>query len=77
MAAEFRDNGRRNLRVMLENNSNEVRKRLRHRFDHSIHQVELAIELPAKAHRALKLDRVEPSYRFRDFLSYPAIGINY
>jgi hypothetical protein len=73
---DLRDPGRRNLRVMLENNSNEVRKRMRHRFDHSIHQVGLAIELPAQAHRALKLDRVEPSYRFRDFLSYPAIGIN-
>ncbi len=73
---DLRDPDRRNLRVMLENNSNEVRKRMRHRFEHSIHQVGLAIELPAQAHRALKLDRVEPSYRFRDFLSYPAIGIN-
>jgi hypothetical protein len=73
---DLRDPSRRNLRVMLENNSNEVRKRLRHRFDHSIHQVGLAIELPAQAHRALKLDRVEPSYRFREFMSYPAIGVN-
>jgi hypothetical protein len=73
---DLRDHGRRNLRVMLENNSNEVRKRLRHRFDHAIHQVGLAIELPVHVHRALKLDRVESSYRFRDFLSYPAIGIN-
>ena len=73
---DLRDPSRRNLRVILENNSNEVRKRLRHRFDHSVHQVGLAIELPAQAHRALKLDRVEPSYRFRDFLSYPAIGVN-
>src|SRR5262249_7491647 len=48
----------------------------RHRFDHSIYQVRLMVELPARVHRALKLDRVEPSYRFRDFLSYPAIGIN-
>jgi len=74
--SDLRDPDRRNLRVMLENNSNEVRKRLRHRFDHSIHQVGLAIELPAQAHRALNLDRVEPSYRFRHFLSYPAIGVN-
>jgi len=73
---DLRDPSRRNLRVMLENNSNEVRKRLRHRFDHSIYQVRLTVELPALIHRALKLDRLEPSYRFRDFLSYPAIGIN-
>jgi len=73
---DLRDPAVRNLRVMLENNSSEVRKRRRHRFDHVIHQVSLTVELPAMVHRPLKLDRVEPSYRFRDFLSYPAIGIN-
>ena len=73
---DLRDPAVRNLRVMLENNSNEVRKRKRHRFDHAIHQVRLAVDLPAKAHRPLRLDRVEASYRFRDFLTYPAIGIN-
>lgn len=73
---DLRDEALLNLRVMLENNSSDVRKRKRHRFDHAIHQVKLAVELPANVHRPLKLDRVEPSYRFRDFLSYPAIGIN-
>src|SRR5579872_6550238 len=73
---DLRDPAVRNLRVMLENNSNEVRKRKRHRFDHAIHQVKLTVELPAKSHRPLRLDRVEASYRFRDFLTYPAIGIN-
>jgi hypothetical protein len=74
--ADLKDPRRRNLRVMLENNSNAVRKRMRHRFDPCIHQVRLSVSLPAAAHLALKLDRVEPSYRFRDFLTYPAIGIN-
>ena len=73
---DLRDSDRRNLRVMIENNSNDVRKRLRHRYDHSIHQVRLSLAVPATSHCALKLDRVEPSYRFRDFLTYPAIGIN-
>jgi len=73
---DLREPDRRNLRVMIENNSNDVRKRLRHRYDHSIHQVRLSLEIPVNAHRPLKLDRVEPSYRFRDFLTYPAIGIN-
>ncbi len=73
---DLRDSGRRNLRVMLENNSNEVTKRRRHHYDHAIHQVQLSIEIPTDVHRPLKLDRVEASYRFRDFLSYPAIGIN-
>lgn len=74
--ADLCDSSRRNVRVMLENNSNNVSKRKRHRFDHAIHQVSLQVELPANVHRALKLDRVESSYRFRDFLSYPALGIN-
>lgn len=74
--SDLRDPHRINLRVMLENNSNAVPKRMRHRFDPCIHQVRLSISLPARVHLALKLDRVEPSYRFRDFLTYPAIGIN-
>lgn len=73
---DLRDPGRRNLRVMLENNSSEVAKRQRERFDHAIHQVQLALDLPLNVHRPLRLDRVEASYRFRDFLDYPALGIN-
>jgi len=73
---DLRDPARNNLRVMLENNNEEVGKRKRHRYEHAIHQVALELELPVAAHRRLKLDRIEPSYRFRDFLSYPAIGIN-
>ena len=73
---DLRDPDRRNLRVMLENNSNEVSKRRRERFDHSIYQVQLGVILPHSIHRPLRLDRVEASYRFRDFLTYPAIGIN-
>jgi hypothetical protein len=73
---DLRDANRQNLRIILENNSREVGRRQRERFDHAIHQVRLTVDLPQAAHRPLKLDRVEPSYRFRDFLSYPAIGIN-
>lgn len=73
---DLRDPQRRNLRIVLENNSREVSRRRRERFDHAIHQVELSAELPSSIHRPLRLDRVEASYRFRDFLTYPAIGIN-
>lgn len=73
---DLRDSNRRNLRVMVENNSHEVAKRKRVRFDHAIYQVQLTVDLPTVAHRSLQLDRVEASYRFRDFLTYPAIGIN-
>ena len=73
---DLRDSSRRNLRVMLENNSREVPSRKRDRFDHAIHQVRLTAELPEAVHRRLKLDRVEPSYRFQGFLTYPALGVN-
>ncbi|WP_439542593.1 DEAD/DEAH box helicase family protein [Hyphomicrobium sp.] len=73
---DLRDQTRRNLRLMVENNNEAVGKRQRHRYEHAIHQVALELDLPTAIHRRLKLDRVEPSYRFRDFLTYPAIGIN-
>lgn len=73
---DLRDAGRTNLRVILENNSSEVARRKRERFEHAIHQVQMTVTLPTPIHRPLKLDRIEPSYRFRDFLTYPAIGIN-
>ncbi len=73
---DLRDPQRQNIRVIFENNSCEVSKHQRDRFEHAIHQVSLTVQIPTSTHRALKLDRVEPSYRFRDFLSYPAIGIN-
>lgn len=73
---DLRDPQRQNLRVVLENNCNNVSSRLRHRFEHAIHNVSLRLTLPRAIHRPLRLDRVEPSYRFSDFLTYPAIGIN-
>ena len=73
---DLEDADRQNLRVILENNSRQVGKRKRDRFEHAIHQVKLTVSLPIEVHRPLKLDRVESSYRFRDFLTYPAIGVN-
>src|SRR5690606_21959619 len=42
----------------------------------TIFGVELTVTVPTGVHHDLQLDRVEPSYRFRHFLSYPAIGLN-
>ena len=74
--SDLRDSDRTNLRVILENNSREVAKRKRERFEHAIHHVRMTVTLPAPMHLPLALDRIEPSYRFRGFLTYPAIGIN-
>ena len=76
LTPDLRDAARSNLRILLENNSRDAKKRQRDRFEHAVHQVGLSVTLPRAAHRPLRLDRVEPSYRFRQFLSYPAIGVN-
>ncbi len=36
----------------------------------------MQLTLPAALHRPLRLDRVQPSYRFKDWLEYPAMGLN-
>jgi hypothetical protein len=76
LTPDLRDAARSNVRILLENNSRDAKKRQRDRFEHAVHQVSLKVTLPRAAHRSLRLDRVEPSYRFRQFLSYPAIGVN-
>ena len=73
---DLRDTTRRNLRIILENGNQDVPKPLRGYFEHTIYQVQITVELPHASHRPLKLDRVEASYRFREFMNYAAIGIN-
>jgi len=42
----------------------------------AVFQVSLDISVPKSMHRPLMLDRVEPSYRFYEYLAYPALGFN-
>lgn len=73
---DFLDSDRVSVRVLLDNANIELSQRaLSTRLD-TIFSTKLVIELPSLAHKALHLDRVEPSYRFRHFLDYPAIGLN-
>jgi hypothetical protein len=76
IAADLRDAARKNVRILLENNATDAPSRQSDRYEHALHQVSIAVSLPSRIHRPLKLDRVEPSYRFRNFLSYAAIGVN-
>ena len=73
---DLRDLERSNVRILLENNGKDVSKRLRDRYENVVHQVRLNVSLPTSVHRRLRLDRIEPSYRFRQFLTYAAIGVN-
>jgi hypothetical protein len=73
---DFADPTRLSLRISLENaNRAPPRSRARQR-EMAIFQVGLEVALPSGSLAPLQLDRVEPSYRFRDHLSYPAMGLN-
>lgn len=72
---DFLDPERVSLRVTLENNNTRLGRRVKTRVD-TLFLTGLTIDLPAAAHAPLQLDRVEPSYRFRHYLKYPAMGLN-
>lgn len=73
---DFIEPSRLNLRVAIENGASWPSGADATAFDHALFQVELEVAVPASRHRSLRLDRVEPSYRFRDWLEYPAMGLN-
>lgn len=73
---DFVDPSRTNLRIALQNDALQPATRELGAFEHSLFQVGLTLTLPAALHRPLRLDRVQPSYRFRDWLEYPAMGLN-
>lgn len=71
---DFNDPSRINLHVALENRS-ELLSRNKD-VEHAVFQVGIDVALPKEDHRPLRLDRIEPSYRFNRYLHYPAIGFN-
>jgi len=73
---DFSDASRLNMRIALQNDAAMPAGRDAPAFEHAIFQVALQVSLPAAAHLPLRLDRVKPSYRFRDWLEYPAMGLN-
>jgi Lhr-like helicase len=73
---DFIDPTRVNLRVAIENGAQLPSPRTYADFEPSLFQVRIQLTLPAGLHRPLRLDRVQPSYRFKDWLEYPAMGLN-
>jgi len=61
------------LHIALENKSEDPAT---NETETAVFQVHLDVTLPSAAHRALMLDRVRPSYRYYQYLSYPALGFN-
>ncbi|MYG26799.1 MAG: helicase, partial [Boseongicola sp. SB0677_bin_26] len=73
---EFIDQTRMSFRITLDNRSSEPTPKDSQGRCNTIFGAGLLIEMPSAAHRPMRLDRVEPSYRFRDYFNYPAIGLN-
>jgi hypothetical protein len=73
---DFAEPARVALRVMLDNGSPELSRREAVTRCEVIFMTQVALTLPAAVHRPMRLDRVEPSYRFRHFMHYDAIGLN-
>ena len=73
---EFIDPNRLSFRITLDNQSATLSPRDALARCNTIFGTGLSLQVPAVAHRPMRLDRVRPSYRFRDYLNYPAIGLN-
>lgn len=73
---DFLDPARISYRATLENGCSELSRDEAKNLCNAVFGAQLSVIIPRSAHRALRLDRVEPSYRFRDHLTYPAIGLN-
>lgn len=72
---DFLDPHRVSVRVTLENNNRRLGRRVKTRLD-TLFLTGLSLNIPLASHAPLRLDRVEPSYRFRHHLKYPAMGLN-
>ncbi len=64
-----------NMLVALENKSKEPH-RYKDETDPAIFLVSVTAKFNPKLHRFLKLERVQPSYRYNRYLQYPAMGHN-
>lgn len=67
--------GRSLVHVAIENWS-QYRARQRNDLELSLFNVRMSIEIPKGILVPLLLDRVKPSYRYNQYLEYPALGVN-
>jgi hypothetical protein len=75
-APDFVDPSRVNLRAAIENGAQVPSRQTFADFEPSLFQVGLQLSLPSNLHQPLRLDRVQPSYRFKDWLTYLGMGLN-
>jgi len=64
------------IHLALENWTAPLTKANFKELEPSLFQVSVTATVPATDHQYLRLDRVKPSYRYNQFLKYPALGFN-
>ncbi len=72
---DWLDTSKRSFFLALENASETPRQGIEE-TDEAVFLVSLRVELPSSLHHPLKLERIEPSYRYNKYLTYPAMGHN-
>lgn len=75
LTADWLDSSKRNLFIALENVSQMPRQYV-DETEEAVFLVSLRVQLPTALHHPLKLERIEPSYRYNKYLTYPAMGHN-
>jgi len=75
VANDWLDTTKRNLFIALENKSESPRIHVDETED-AVFVVSIQAEVPEELHRPLKLERIDPSYRFNRYLTYSAMGHN-
>jgi hypothetical protein len=68
----------RTIRIILANESELIKNdyAAARETDATLYQVLLAVELDGDLHKPIKLERIEPSYRYNRYLTHDALGIN-
>ncbi|MGC2519130.1 MAG: helicase-related protein [Burkholderiales bacterium] len=64
------------VHVALENWTEPLTKSNFKELEPSVFHVSMLVVVPANVHQFLSLDRVKPSYRYNQYLKYPALGFN-
>ena len=75
MHPDWLDPSKRSLFLALENVSAMPKKHV-DETEEAVFLVSLQAQLPTALHHPLKLGRVDPSYRYNKYLTYPAMGHN-
>lgn len=72
---DWLDSSKRSFFIAIENIS-KMPKQYADETEEAVFLVSLQVQLPAELHHPLKLERIDSSYRYNKYLTYPAIGHN-